>query len=320
MNDDMTFDGWVRMNEPLHQHTTLKVGGSADWFAEPRDETELLQALGADELPIILGGGSNVLIANDGIRGVVLNPHLVNQEILREPQADGSELWTVGAGVTTVALVRRAIEAGLKGAEVLAGVPGSVGGAVFMNAGGHDGEIKDSAEAVRIADPKGARWITAQEAGFAYRRSNFPIGTVVVAVRLRLQPTDKAALAAYVKNHMKRRQETQPLRWPNAGSFFKNPSGEFAGRLIEACGLKGFRIGSAEVSAMHANFLVRALDDGEERTKGSSEDFVNLIAHVRHKVWDRFSQWLELEVRPLGDFSKMELTMLNEQAPARVGQ
>ena len=315
MDDGTTFDGWVRMNEPMHLHTTLKVGGIADWFAQPRDENELVQALGADEVPVIIGGGSNVLIADQGVRGVVLNPHLVNPEIAREPQVDGSEVWTVGAGVTTVALVRRAIEAGMKGAEVLAGVPGSVGGAVFMNAGGHEGEIKDCSEAVRIADQKGVRWIDAADSGFGYRCSNFAPGTVVVAVRLRLKPTDKAALEVSVREHMKRRQETQPLRWPNAGSFFKNPPGDFAGRLIEACGLKGWRIGTAEVSRMHANFFVRALDEAEERAPGASEDFVKLIAHVRQKVWEQFSQWLELEVRPLGDFSKTELAMLSEKAP-----
>jgi UDP-N-acetylmuramate dehydrogenase len=315
MSDTQTFDGWVRMNEPMHRHTSLKVGGAADFYAEPNDEKELMQVLGAEETLTIVGGGTNLLVSDNGIRGVVLNPHLINREIVREPHPDGGERWTVGAGVTTVALVRRAVEAGMKGAEVLAGVPGSVGGAVIMNAGGHDGEIKDTAEAVCVADRNGVRWISAAEAGFGYRRSGVGERVVVLAVRLHLQPTDKVALEAYVKDHMQRRQATQPLRWPNAGSFFKNPPGDFAGRLIEACGLKGTRIGTAEVSPVHANFFVRALDDAEERAPGVSQDFVKLIARVRHEVWQRFSVWLELEVRPVGDFPPKELALLREAAP-----
>ena len=312
MADFLALGDFVKAGEPLARHCSLKVGGPAQFYAEPPSEEACVKTLqAADDVLTILGGGTNVLIADRGISGLVLNPRKIAGDISRESDNEG-ERWTVGAGVTTVALVKRAVDAGLAGAEVLAGVPGSVGGAVFMNAGGHEGEIKDTTEAVRVVTKDGARWMPAEEAGFSYRRSAFAPATVIAAVRLRLKKGDKAALQSFVKDHMQRRQKTQPLSRPNAGSFFKNPPGAFAGKLIEACGLKGFRLGGAEVSRLHANFLVGAEEADGSRARATGQDFVKLIAHVRKQVQVRFSVWLELEVRPLGDFSPEEKAMLYE--------
>lgn len=307
--------GRVRWQEPMALHTTLKVGGPAEAYVSPESEDEVVAVLRfcrEQSVPLtVLGGGSNILVADAGIAGVVLDTQALRADIERTPEGDG-ELWTIGAGVTTIALVRRAVEAGLKGAEVLAGVPGTIGGAVIMNAGGHDGEIKDHAVAVRLANADGVSWWSAEACGFSYRASQIPKATVVVALRMRLQRGDQPALAAYVKQHMQKRQKSQPLALPNAGSFFKNPSGDFAGRLIEASQLKGEKIGCAEVSTLHANFLVR---EREKTNANASQDFVKLIDLVRQRVWLQHHVWLELEVRPIGEFSSEERRLLE----ARVG-
>lgn len=306
----------VRFYEPMHRHTTLKVGGPAECYVSLKDEAripELLRFVEKHQLPFtILGGGSNCIVADDGIAGVVLNAQSLDDKITQTKQADGHELWSVGAAVTTIGLVRKAVDAGLKGAEVLAGVPGTIGGAVIMNAGGHDGELKDHTRRVRIADKGGVRWIPASEAGFSYRSSRFPTRTVILGIEIELVPTPREELSEYVKQHMQRRKATQPLEWANAGSFFKNPPGNFAGRLIEECKLKGKRIGCAEVSTLHANFLIKAKDKSSDHP---SEDFVKLVDFVRQQVWMQHRIWLELEVRPIGEFSDEERRVLGQKSP-----
>jgi len=311
----------VRIDEPMYRHTSLRVGGPAEIYARPRDEIELIQILQFakdNNIPFtVIGGGTNVVVSSAGILGITLDPRGINDQIERRFCDGDAEEWEVGAGVPTVKLVREAVQFALKGAEVLAGVPGSVGGAVFMNAGGHVGEIKDVIIGVRIVDAQGARWLPVQEVGFSYRGSQFPKQSIITAVKMKLIKNQASTLSSFVQTHMKRRQLTQPLQQANAGSFFKNPKGDFAGRLIEQCGLKKTRIGSAEVSNIHANFLVNWLPSGGQ---GASQDFVKLVDLVRQTLWDDRRVWLEFEVKFVGEFSSSEREVLTRSPVGEVTQ
>lgn len=301
---------YVRLHEPMSRHTSLKIGGPADLFAEPQNETQLCELLCLAEryaAPVtLIGGGTNLLVLEGGIEGLVIDPRGIHRQI--EPLTtapDGQVTLQVGAGVTTVALVNYCVKNALGGAHVLAGVPGSIGGAIVMNAGGHEGEIQSCVRTIRLVGTHGAFECTAQQAGFSYRASRLPQGAVVVSTVMTLAPYPE--VAHFVKQHMLRRRATQPLDWPNAGSFFKNPPGDYAGRLIEGCGLKGYQVGGAQVSDLHANFLVKS-----KSHPATSLDFMTLIQHVRRQVFQRFGVHLELEVKVIGRMAPEERAIWDE--------
>jgi len=301
----------VKFNEPLSKHTSLKMGGPADVMLQPFSERALVRVLAYAkdyQIPLtVIGGGTNLLVSDAGIRGFVLDTRYISSEIKEIEQTPQYTRLFVGASVHTVALVRYAVAQRLMGAHVLAGIPGYVGGAIIMNAGGHEGEIKDCTLRVKIATADGLSWIDAQNVGFSYRRSGFSSLCVIVGAELKLKPCGTFDVAAYVKNHMHKRQKTQPLSWPNAGSFFKNPCGDYAGRLIEDCGLKGYTVGGAEVSMVHANFLVKSK---REKNFTKSMDFFTLIKTVRERVYLKHHIWLELEVRILGEQDEQARALL----------
>lgn len=286
--------GEVRIGEPLARHVTLSVGGAADVMAFPLDVGELMSVLGfarGHGLPsAVMGHGSNVVVPDEGVRGLVINLLRMGRWV-----EFTDEEVRVGAGYPLSGLVRRTVGRGLAGLEGLAGVPGTVGGALFMNAGAAGQSIGDVTEAVEVATPQGNMvWLRADEMEFGYRSSRLQREDLVaVSVRLRLRAAGVDGLESSMGEAIRRRRETQPLDRPSAGSVFKNPAGDFAGRLSEAAGCKGMRVGGAEVSPRHANFIVNT-------GSATAADVLNLMALVYRRVKDEFGLKLEPEVRLFG--------------------
>ncbi|MCB9559366.1 MAG: UDP-N-acetylmuramate dehydrogenase [Kofleriaceae bacterium] len=279
----------------MRRHTTLKIGGPADALAEPAsvEATRALAALcvarGLAMTPI--GAGSNLLVRDGGVRGVV-----IGTRALRGLARLGATGLRVEAGVSTGKVLKTALAADLGGVEFLGGVPGSIGGGLIMNAGTYLGELKDvtrTVTTVRLAD---GELVVRDNAAcrFVYRGSALPPDELVVAADLELTPRPRAEMEPVIKALRQRRHDREPKKVSNSGSTFKNPPGEFAGRLIEACELKGTRVGDAVVSPAHANWLV---NEGAAR----AADLLALIAQVRARVAEVHGVTLELEVKVIGE-------------------
>jgi UDP-N-acetylmuramate dehydrogenase len=276
--------------------TTLRVGGPADRLAMPTTTDELVALLGAAAdagVPaFVIGKGSDIVVADAGIRGLVIRLRTAAIEI------DGSRLHAE-AGASMTALAKRCAREGLAGFDWAISIPGSFGGAVWANAGAHDGEMAGVVRQVEIVDPASGRRTVLDAAAceFGYRDSRFKHrNEVILGGTIELQPGDPAAIAALVDEHQARRRATQPLADQNAGSVFRNPPGDHAGRLIEAAGLTGHRIGTARVSELHANFIVT------DRGAGRAADVRALGDHVRAVVADRFGVELAYEIEFVGDW------------------
>jgi len=291
--------GEVLLDERLAPRTSIKVGGPADLLVRPADQDDLVALLrGVAELGVpltLLGGGANTLVADAGVEGVVLRlpPEL------GEEQAQG-ELLTLPAGAPIARLPSRGHALGLTGAEFLAGVPGTLGGALAMNAGTRAGEVKDVLVAAELATADGVGFVPAAGLGLGYRQSRLPPGAVVTRLTCRLRPGDVAASRAAMEADVARRRATQPLTQPSFGSTFWNPPGHFAGQLIEAVGLKGHRVGNAMWSDVHANFLVNL-------GGATARDVLQLMKLARARVKDRFGVRLEAEVKLVGVFVAEDL-------------
>jgi UDP-N-acetylmuramate dehydrogenase len=283
---------------PLAPLTTLRVGGPADRLAVA-DSAEELVALHrlADEagVPVfLLGKGSDLVVADAGIRGLVIRVRAGAVSV------DG-EVVQAEAGASMTGLAKRCAREGLAGFDWGISIPGSVGGAVWANAGAHDGEMAQVLRSVDVYDPRdGARrMLRTDECAFAYRDSRFKHSPeVVLGASLQLRRGDPAEIAALIDEHQARRRATQPLADQNAGSVFRNPPGDHAGRLVEAAGLKGHRIGTAQVSTLHANFIVT------DRGRGRASDVRALGDHVRAVVADRFGVELRYEIEFVGDWAE----------------
>ena len=278
----------VFVGEPMTRHTTWGVGGVADVFVEveTREELEKLFFWGRKyKQPLrVVGKGSNLLVSDGGVRGVVVRLRGEFEKTTWE-----SHCVRVGGGVSLPALARTAAERGFAGFESFAGIPGTVGGGVLTNAGTPEGALGDGVLALDVLDGKGI-WKTLKhdEAGFGYRSSSL-LGNIVVSVWFQLRAGDKNDILSRTDFLLKRRAEKQPVGTKNCGSVFKNPPGDFAARLIERCGLKGARVGEAMVSLKHANFI-------ENLGGASATDVMGLIQRVRVAVKEKFGVFLELEV------------------------
>jgi UDP-N-acetylmuramate dehydrogenase len=282
----------VRFDVPLSRFTSLRVGGAADALVSPPDRDALAECLriaARHALPVtVLGNGFNTLVRDGGIEGVVLRTQRL-RGILRR---DGD--LVAEAGVTHTTLTRHCVREGLAGLEFTAGIPGTVGGWVAMNAGVPDREVKDVVRAVELMEAEGGRCLPVEGLRFAYRSAaGLPRGAVVVAAAFRVRESHPEAVQTEVDRHLGKRSRTQPLDVPSCGSVFKNPPGDFAGRLIEAAGLKGARVGGAEISALHANFIVN-------RGGATAGDVLALIETARARVRERTGIELEPEVRIVG--------------------
>jgi UDP-N-acetylmuramate dehydrogenase len=283
--------GAVRFHEPMNRHTSFRIGGPADAYIEPEDEGALCRLMAQarkTKVPVFVMGGTNLLVRDGGIRGIVVR--LTKLDRVEEHQ--GGLLYVEG-GVGMPRLLKHALQRKLAGLEFAAGIPGTLAGSVVMNAGTRLGEMQDVVERVRMVTPAGAiRELSADEVGFGYRRTRLPRG-IVVGAWLRLRWDPKSRIDSVVKDSLLRRKATQPLALPNAGCVFKNPGGDPAGLLIEAAGLKGVQVGDAQVSTLHANFIVN-------RGRATARDVLSLIRKVGQTVEQTSGVTLQLEVRIVG--------------------
>lgn len=290
--------GEVRQNEMLYKHTSLLVGGPADIFILPRDKEDILTIFKFNKnLPVFfLGEGTNLLAPDTGFRGIVISlkdgfrsvkPPLFFRKL------DGNDYAVIkaGAAVKMSYLAKYASRYSLAGLENLSGIPGSLGGALVMNAGAEGQEIGDMIRSVTRITPKGEiQTIKKEGLVFEYRKTVFPPGGgIIVEAELELKKGDRISIHDTIDRHLKRRGKTQPLTVPNSGSIFKNPQGASAGQLIESAGLKGYCIGDAGVSIKHANFII---NKGEAK----SGDVIKLIGHIQRTVKEKTGTELETEI------------------------
>jgi UDP-N-acetylmuramate dehydrogenase len=287
--------GDLKLNEPMSAHTSWRAGGPADRCYRPADLQDLQQfltTLPADEPLYWVGLGSNLLVRDGGIRGTAILPFggLDTLELLQGDQV------RAGAGVACAKVARFAARAGLVGAEFLAGIPGTMGGALAMNAGAFGGETWLLVSSVQTLDRSGELHVrTPGSYQVSYRTVSGPEDEWFVAVDLQLKSGDSAAAQARIKELLERRSATQPTQQPSCGSVFRNPPHDFAARLIESCGLKGERIGNAQVSEKHANFIVNL-------GGATAADIEALMRYVQSQVKQKHGVWLEPEVRIIGEF------------------
>jgi UDP-N-acetylmuramate dehydrogenase len=284
--------GSVSFHAPLREYTSFKIGGPADVVVEPADIEDVclvVQQARVRKVPVFVLGGTNLLVRDGGIRGIVVS--LVRLRAIKEEP--GSVLYAEG-GVGMPTLIGYAIRHSLAGLEWAAGIPGTVAGCVVMNAGTKLGEMKNSIKVVRMVNVKGQVIdMEAAQVKFEYRRALLPRG-IVVGVWVQLKEGVRSEIERVVKDYLHYRRDTQPLAMPSAGCVFKNPPNDSAGRLIEAAGLKGARISDAEVSTKHANFMVNR---GQARAK----DVIALIGKVRSAIRRRAGVRLDLELKIVGE-------------------
>lgn len=285
----------VREEEYLRHHTTFKIGGPADLFVEPTTMAELsfaLRTIHEFDVPVtIIGCGSNILVKDGGIRGAVVSVRHMTQIM-----DCNNNVLCIGSGYMLKDASEFAWENGLTGLEFAIGIPGTLGGAVFMNAGAYDGEMSHVVTAVRAVDFQGnIKEYDASHLDFAYRHSIFHDNHEVIGeVIMTLKPGDKAAIKARMDELTEKRESKQPLEFASAGSTFKRPPGYFAGTLIEQTGLKGLSVGDAQVSHKHAGFVINT-------GSASAKDVLDLIAEVQRRVYDQHGVHLEPEVRMIGE-------------------
>jgi UDP-N-acetylmuramate dehydrogenase len=284
--------GRITFNAQLRTYTSFKIGGPADALVEPADVEDvrrLVVQAGAAKVPLFVVGGTNLLIRDGGIRGIV-----VSLSKLRTIREEAGDVLYAEGGVGMPTLIGYAIRRSLAGLEWAAGIPGTVGGCLVMNAGTRLGEMKDAVKAVRLVTMRGeVRDLAAASIRFQYRRARLPRG-IVVGVWFQLRPGIRAEIARVVKDYLHYRKETQPLAMPSAGCVFKNPPRESAGSLLEATGLKGMRIGDAEVSTKHGNFIVN-------RGHASAADVIGLIQKIRRMIKQKAGVRLDLELKIVGE-------------------
>lgn len=286
----------VLEQEPMARHTTFRIGGPADYFVELESIDEVKAAVRIcqeENLPwFVLGRGSNLLVSDQGYRGVILSIYKGFQKV----EIDG-EILTVQAGTLLTTLSGKALDASLAGMEFASGIPGTVGGAVVMNAGAYGGEMKDIVRQVTVLDQEGiVRTLTGEEMQFGYRTSLAKKkGYIVLETVLELQQGEKEEIRERMQGLKAKRIAKQPLEYPSAGSTFKRPEGYFAGKLIMDSGLRGFRVGGAQISEKHCGFVINTGD-------ATARDVVQLIRQVQDTVYEKFHVKLEPEVRFLGEF------------------
>lgn len=286
--------GKVLLNEPMAGHTSLKVGGAADYFAEPADQAdlkELLKVVRSISLPyFVIGGGYNVLIGDAGFRGVVISlKRLCNMELSSERHIK------VEAGVTNQQLVRFSVAKELTGLEFLNGIPGTVGGALSVNAGAHGQSVLEHLDTLVTLHHGDILEMPAKELDFGYRHLELRPGEIIVAAGFVLEQGKADMIQAKLEANQRHRQDSQKIGYPNAGSFFKNPEGQQAWRLIDKAGMRGYQIGGAQVSEVHTNFLIN-------RGGATAADFVMIANEIKKRVLEQSGVALEEEVRMQGDF------------------
>ncbi len=289
--------GEAIMNEPLSKHTSLKIGGPVEMLVSPSDPMSLrniLVAAGEEDDPVfVIGAGTNLLVKDEGVEGIAISMDAFDQMRVIDDTDDKVTIF-VGAGMQLAKLVSFASEKGYTGIEALAGIPGSFGGAVFMNAGSFGVEMKDLIDSIAVMNVYGKIAILKMEnLKFSYRSSNLPENIIILSANIRLNVAEAEEVDGRVKGYLGKKRETQPLGKPSAGCVFKNPDDESAGRLIELAGCKGMRSGDVEVSEVHANYFIN-------NGGATSRDFIELMNEVQEKVKEHSGISLEPEIKIIG--------------------
>lgn len=300
----------IKMNEPMKNHTTFQIGGPAKYYVAPKSREQLVQVVGLcrrEGMPFyVVGNGSNLLVGDDGYDGVIVSVRcLTSWDMGMERRESAHQAWqaredaaaevlTASAGIPLLRLAKAAAERGLTGFEFAAGIPGTLGGAVVMNAGAYGSEMKDVLGWVQVLDEEGqVRRIEAGDLQLRYRASCIPErGWVVLEAGLLLGRGRPEEIFGKMEEFARRRREKQPLEYPSAGSTFKRPRGNFAGKLIDEAGLRGFRVGDAQVSRKHCGFVVN-------RGNASAADVMKLCDEVMRRVKETSGVALDLEVKRL---------------------
>lgn len=292
---EIVMDSVLLINEPLANHTTMKIGGPAEYLVIPKNVNEIKEIVKlANEFNIkvtVIGRGSNLLVSDHGIAGIVIKV----SDCLDHIDVEGTKVL-VGAGYSVIRLATQLSRKGLSGLEFASGIPGSVGGAVYMNAGAHQSDFSNITSRAHILFQDGTmEWLTNEELEFSYRTSVLQKKRqgVVLEAELQLQEGTKEVSTALMQKNKDYRRETQPWNFPCAGSIFRNPLPQYAGNLIEKANLKGYQIGGAKISEMHGNFIVNA-------GNATSADVLELISYIKKVILEKFNVELETEVEIVG--------------------
>lgn len=285
----------ILKNEPMSKHTTFRIGGNADVFVSPKVSqiSDIMKLAKEYDVPVtVIGNGSNLLVGDKGIRGLVLSFGKEAEEIM----VDGS-CMIVSAGAILSKIAAEAAKRSLTGFEFAAGIPGTLGGAIVMNAGAYGGEMKDVLISVTALSPEGeVLELSNDELDLSYRHSCIlEKEYIVLEAVLEFMPSEEADIREKMEDYKKRRVEKQPLEYPSAGSTFKRPEGYFAGKLIEDAGLRGYTVGGAQVSEKHCGFVIN-------KGEATAADVLALIEDVKRIVYEKFQVELEPEVKMIGEF------------------
>ena len=285
---DIVSKEFVWPNEPMSKHTTFRTGGIADFLVIPQNKQEMIRILSLNCPKTIIGNGSNLLVKDGGIRGMVIKTIGLSHFSIED------DMIISEAGVYLSRLANVAKEQSLAGLEFACGIPGTLGGAVMMNASAYGGETSNVVMETEYADKNGSTYVT-QDHQFGYRKSMFTnTEYIILESKIQLTHGDKIEIENKMRDYTRARNEKQPVDKPSAGSTFKRPEGYFAGKLIEDAGLKGYKIGGAKVSERHAGFII---NDGG----ATSKDILELISYVQDKVKTEFGVELEPEVKIIGE-------------------
>lgn len=290
----------VLFDEPMKKHTTFRIGGNADCFVIPKTKEQIqavVRLCESKKVPYyFLGNGSNLLVSDQGYRGVIINIYKNQNHI----NIEGNRI-TAQAGALLSKIAKEALNASLTGFEFAAGIPGTLGGAVVMNAGAYGGEMKQVLVSAKVLSREGEiLTLTNEELKLGYRTSVIPGGGyLVLEALLELEPGDKEEIKSRMDDLAARRSSKQPLEFPSAGSTFKRPEGYFAGKLIMDSGLRGYSVGDAAVSEKHCGFVIN-------KGSATAKEVLGLIRHVQEEVFRQFGVKMETEVKMLGDFSEVE--------------
>ncbi|MDQ0233549.1 UDP-N-acetylmuramate dehydrogenase [Metabacillus malikii] len=287
----------VKFSEPIKQYTYTKLGGEADIFVTPKDANQLqtvLQLAKQYETPVtLIGNGSNLIVKDEGIQGITINLNKMDSI-----KTDGQTIYAQ-AGAKIIDVSRHALESRLSGLEFACGIPGTVGGALYMNAGAYGGQISDVLKSATVMTEEGELLnLKSEDLELSYRKSIISEKKyIVLEAEFILQPAEYEAIKEVMDKNTFLRESKQPLEYPSCGSVFKRPQGHYTGKLVQDCGLQGYRIGGAEVSTKHAGFIVNV-------DNATAKDYIDLIHHVQKTVKERYSVDLEREVVIIGRDSK----------------
>lgn len=289
----------IYINEPMSKHTSLKIGGPADIFIRVKSLEQIeyvLNICSVNNIPLtIIGNGSNILVKDNGIRGIVLKVCMNNYKIVKEEK---EAFVQVDSGILNARLAQILMEEGIKGFEFASGIPGTIGGAIRMNAGAYGGEIKDCLEEttyIDLEDDNKIKTVSKDEQDFSYRHSMFANKkAIIINAKFKFEYGDKEEIANNIRQNLSSRKEKQPIDMPSAGSTFKRGKDFITAKLIDECGLKGKQIGGAKISDKHAGFIIN-------NGNASAEDVINLIKMVKETVYKKTGKEIEPEIEIIGE-------------------